>query len=491
MKIDMKKYLFIVLFSCFSFLLDAEEKKMVHLQYYADLNDALKEATRTHKPVFFNCYAGWSSASQLMDSVVLADPKLVEFIGENCVPLRIDMVKDLTGRELAEKYRVQYFAHFLILDSQGEVLHRIVGGAKAPEFLALLKRGLNPETSLKGMTQRYEQGDRELDFLADYAAVLDGADETDRFVEVSEYYLKHIDSSELYSPKSWEILYKRGMLYGSEWFDFIYEHRNELACCNGSQVTEYIVQCIFQEIFPYMIMESQDDQTLFLELKQKVEDLDSASWSRKQLLDICQILIFRQQKRYADMLTLWEQCMVDFPNPLVEWKFDMTLGLLHDMGVVEKERAAAFLTKKMQNLSGDKRLQYQHTISQLHSYQGIVFETGNFKEALEKARKTGKALFVDCYTSWCGPCQMMSKRVFPQKMVGDFCNPSFVCIKIDMEKGEGIELAKRWKVDSYPTYLILNGQGEVVYTFRGSVPAEEFVKRMGEGLSYWRKSVNK
>ena len=100
-------------------------------------------------------------------------------------------------------------------------------------------------------------------------------------------------------------------------------------------------------------------------------------------------------------------------------------------------------------------------------------------------------MFVDCYTSWCGPCQMMSKRVFPQKTVGDFMNSSFVSIKIDMEKGEGVELAKRWKIDSFPTYLVLNAQGEVVYTSKGAMPAEMFIKQMKEGLIQWKNSVNK
>ena len=60
-----------------------------------------------------------------------------------------------------------------------------------------------------------------------------------------------------------------------------------------------------------------------------------------------------------------------------------------------------------------------------------------------------------------------------------------------MEKGEGVELAKRWKIDSFPTYLVLNAQGEVVYTSKGAMPAEMFFKQMKEGLIQWKNSVNK
>lgn len=488
----MKKYLVILLLSCIFSSLYAQEKKDGRLQYYTTLDEALKEAAQKDKPIFFNCYVGWHGACHLMDSVVLADSKLVSFIEKNFVPLRVDMVTTKEGQRLAEKYQVKFFAHFLVLDSKGEVVHRIIGGAKAPEFLELLKQGLNPKTSLRGMNQRYEKGERNLKFLADYADILDRADETKRFAEVSEYYLKHVKPKQLYSARSWNMLYKKGVQYGSEWYQFIYDHRDELKRENGQKVIEFLVQSAFQKIYPYMVYEKNSDMDLFREMKQRLETLDPTFQPRQQLADICQILILRQEKKYAEMLDIWEKCMVNFSSPMVEWNFDKTLGQLQDMGEAEKRRAVAFLSAKLQNMpEGKKRIQYQNTVAQLTSYQGIVFETGTLNEALEKAKLQGKAVFVDCYTTWCGPCQMMSKRVFPEKTVGDFMNPSFVSMKIDMEKGEGVELAKRWKVSSFPTYLVLNAQGEVVYTSKGAMPAEMFIKQMEEGLAQWKKSVNK
>ena len=488
----MKRYIVILLLSCFFSSFYAQEKKDGRLQYHTTLDEALKEAGKKDKLVFFNCFAGWSGGCCLMDSVVLADPQLVAFIEKHFVPLRVDMVKTMEGRKLAEKYQVRFFAHYLVLDSRGDVVHRIVGGAEAPEFLERLKRSLSPKTSLRGMNKRYEKGNRKLEFLADYADVLDVADDTEKFTEVAEYYLQHVKPEQLYSARAWKMLYKRGMKYGSEWFQFIYDHREELMRENGQKVPDFLVQSAFEKIFPYMIMEKNADTALFAEIKQKMEPLDSTSQFRKQLLDICQILTLRQQKKYAEMLDVWEKCNLKFSNPMVEWLFDVTLGSLQDMGNPEKKRASAYLTAKLQGMpQGKKRSQYQNAVEQLTSYQGIVFETGSLNEALEKAKREGKALFVDCYTSWCGPCQMMSKRVFPQKSVGDFMNPSFVSIKIDMEKGEGVELAKRWKVGSFPTYLVLDAQGEVVYTSNGSMPAEMFVKQMEEGLTQWKKSVNK
>lgn len=68
----------------------------------------------------------------------------------------------------------------------------------------------------------------------------------------------------------------------------------------------------------------------------------------------------------------------------------------------------------------------------------------SYAEGLKAAKAEGKLLFVDFYTEWCGPCKMMANNVFPQKDVGDYMNAKFVCLKIDAEKGEGVELAKRY-----------------------------------------------
>ena len=67
----------------------------------------------------------------------------------------------------------------------------------------------------------------------------------------------------------------------------------------------------------------------------------------------------------------------------------------------------------------------------------------SYAEGLKAAKAEGKLLFVDFYTEWCGPCKMMANNVFPQKDVGDYMNAKFVCLKIDAEKGEGVELAER------------------------------------------------
>ena len=114
--------------------------------------------------------------------------------------------------------------------------------------------------------------------------------------------------------------------------------------------------------------------------------------------------------------------------------------------------------------------------------QGILFKEGNWKEIQEMARQENKPIFLDVYTSWCGPCKLMAKTIFPKAEVGDYFNTHFINYKIDAEKGEGIEIAKKYKVNSYPTCLFLTHDGQVVSSFLGFKDIKSF---MNEG----RKAV--
>lgn len=118
----------------------------------------------------------------------------------------------------------------------------------------------------------------------------------------------------------------------------------------------------------------------------------------------------------------------------------------------------------------------------------FVFAQTNFQEltlakALEKAKIENKYVFVDCYTSWCGPCKMMAADILPLKEVGEYMNATFVSVKFDMEKGEGRDIQQKYKVSFYPTFLVLNVDGSLLHAVVGaSATGEEFVAKVKEAF---------
>jgi putative disulphide-isomerase len=121
-------------------------------------------------------------------------------------------------------------------------------------------------------------------------------------------------------------------------------------------------------------------------------------------------------------------------------------------------------------------------LNKLVNKEGMKFENLSFAEVLKKAKQENKLVFLDCYTTWCGPCKKMSNQVFPLKAVGDFMNARFVNVKIDMETEEGRELGKRYGVKSFPTMFLLNAEGEVLSQIVGAQSPDVFVEKVKQGL---------
>ncbi len=105
----------------------------------------------------------------------------------------------------------------------------------------------------------------------------------------------------------------------------------------------------------------------------------------------------------------------------------------------------------------------------------IDFKDVSFNAAKQLSAKTGKLIFIDCYTSWCMPCKWMEQNVFTNDTVYNFFNANFINFKIDMEKGEGTDLRKKYEVNSFPTYLFVNASGGIVHRTASRMEAGEFL----------------
>ena len=108
--------------------------------------------------------------------------------------------------------------------------------------------------------------------------------------------------------------------------------------------------------------------------------------------------------------------------------------------------------------------------------QGINFRQDDWQNVVSQAKAQKKLIFVDIYTTWCGPCKEMDKKTFTDISVGDKFNARFINYKVDAEKGFGINLAKRYNVTSYPTCLFIDANENPVYKQEGLLRAPDLLK---------------
>ncbi len=109
---------------------------------------------------------------------------------------------------------------------------------------------------------------------------------------------------------------------------------------------------------------------------------------------------------------------------------------------------------------------------------GVKFGS-DMTAALEKAKTENKPVFIDIFASWCGYCKQMDAKVFSQETVGDYMNANLVNVRIDGDKGDGKSLAAKYRIRGYPTFIILDCNGNELGRIAGAVlDPGDFVRRV-------------
>ena len=103
--------------------------------------------------------------------------------------------------------------------------------------------------------------------------------------------------------------------------------------------------------------------------------------------------------------------------------------------------------------------------SGLAAGDGKLFESLSFQDALTKAEKEKKVVFIDFYTTWCGPCKMLDRSTFKDPKVISWLREKTVPIKIDAEIE--VDLAKKYKVMGYPALVFVKPDGTAMNTLMG------------------------
>ena len=454
-------------------------KADVKMKYVYSLEEALKKAKEEKKPIFFNCFADWAVPCHAMNKVVFSDQKFADWMDKHFVNFFID-VTTKEGRPLADKYNIRFQAHYLVLDSDGEILYRIVGGYKLPEFQTLLVRSLNPKTTLPGMNKRYENGERNVKFLRDYAKMLKVADEPDKADQIVDEFFTRLKKSEWCKAENWDFFWRKAYNLNDEMFRFMVNHKGDFVKHNGlEKINQSITGAYFRELYPYTCGKEVYDGTKLLNLYLDMQK--NGLPDTNMVYTVYDIVKYRGEKNVDKLLDILEHKTIGWDERIIGG-IDLALIDLPDLSTTDEANVIAYLKKKMTGMKGNTLKAYQDAVNKVENTDGMKFENLTFDEVLKKAKKEGKLVFMDCYTTWCGPCKMMSNQVFPLKFVGDFMNAHFVNVKIDMEKGEGVELAKKYEIKAFPTMFLLNADGEPLYKILGAQDPRTFLAKVKRGM---------
>jgi thioredoxin-like negative regulator of GroEL len=85
-------------------------------------------------------------------------------------------------------------------------------------------------------------------------------------------------------------------------------------------------------------------------------------------------------------------------------------------------------------------------------------------------------MVLDFYTTWCGPCKQMEPAFEAAK--SRYTSISFK--RYDAEAPANAALVKQFAVQAYPTIVMIDGKGKVLFNQAGSLPGDELAQAIDQ-----------
>ena len=447
----------------------AAKSKMI---YVSSFDEAKGVSRRTGKPIFINFSAKWAAPCQGMDEFVFSDEEFAKYMDKNFVNYFVD-VKTPEGQELAKAYDVRSYAYYAVVDCNGQMIQPIGSGAALPQFKEFVSISLSPKTSYVANKKKYESGKYSKKDLRNYIRSIRVAGIGKDFHRLINEYMGMLAPKEYLDKENWELLYYERDRNNS-FFRYLVENKPQFVKKFGAEsVNSFIGRAFASDVLGYATGDA--DMEALNAIGEELEKVGLPDTAKVNV--VYNIARLRATRSYVDLFKYMDEYGrylegETMLRPTIERSFNFK-SLTGD----DEKALVDYLQRAIKRETPNNAKHLQNLLTYIQEpAKGIVFEEGRLADILAKAKSENKLVFVDCYTSWCGPCRSLATNVFTRDDVGKCYNDRCVNIKIDMEKGEGPSLAEKYGVSAFPTMLFLDHEGNVLDRIIGYKDADALIE---------------
>ncbi len=232
--------------------------------FHGTWSEAMAQAKTEQKLIFVDAYASWCGPCKRMAANVFPDPQVGDYFNANFVNLKIDMEKP-ENSEFAGKYPVSAYPTLLIIDGEGKIVHKHVGGLAADGLIAFGQKAAGKTDTSKDFEKEYAAGNRDPQLVLDYVRALNRANKPS--LKITNEYLN--TQKDLHTPINHKIILEGAIESDSRVFDLLLTHRDKIAAQEGKDAVDTRINLACQNTLKKAI--EFRDERLLQEAKAKMK----------------------------------------------------------------------------------------------------------------------------------------------------------------------------------------------------------------------------
>lgn len=174
-KVGLKKISLLAIFLLLFSIIQAQDKG-IRFEHNSGWKAILAKAKTENKYILVDCFTTWCGPCRYMDTNIFPIQEVGTFFNDRFINVKFQFDSTSNDPEeiktqyadaayLLKKYYIMAYPTFLFFNSNGELVHRELGGCNGDEFISKGKNALNPENQYYTQAKKYEAGARDTSFL--------------------------------------------------------------------------------------------------------------------------------------------------------------------------------------------------------------------------------------------------------------------------------------------------------------------------------------
>lgn len=136
-----------------------------------------------------------------------------------------------------------------------------------------------------------------------------------------------------------------------------------------------------------------------------------------------------------------------------------------------------FFNKALPSANGSQITEEYIESKEISSSQ-ILFEDEDFKAFQKVANDVNFPQIIFFTAPWCNTCHLMEDNVLSDSLVSSYSNKHYMSFKVNVQSFEGYDIKNKYKVQVFPTILILNSKGKKLEKITGYYNSNRLLQKL-------------